>query len=141
MRMGRKLMNLVLGELGDRCTLLNTAVVGQPLYESLDFEAIGTLFTSIRARWPLSSRLHCRREKASARPNRAKARTIELANCKTPLGYPKRSGPDGKKIIAIRPAIAPLIAKLSKWNARGEISLKEAARKAHATEPACDSRS
>lgn len=47
--MGRKLMNLVLGELGDRYTLLNTAVVRQPLYESLDFEAIGTLFTSIRA--------------------------------------------------------------------------------------------
>jgi hypothetical protein len=70
MRMGRKLMNLALRERGDRCTPLNTAVVGQPLYESLDFEAIGTLFTSIRARWPLSSRLHCRREKASARPNR-----------------------------------------------------------------------
>ena len=69
MRIGRKLINLVLGELGNRCTLLNTTVAGQPLYESLDFEAIGTLFTSIRARWPLSSRLHCRREKASARPN------------------------------------------------------------------------
>ena len=69
------------------------------------------------------------------------ARTIELATCKTPLGYPKRSGPDGKKISAIRPAIAPLIAKLSKWYARGEISLKEAARKAHVPEPACDSRS
>ena len=69
------------------------------------------------------------------------ARTIELANRKTPLGYPKRSGPDGKKIIAIRPAIAPLIAKLSEWYARGEILLKEAARKAHVTEPACDSHS
>jgi hypothetical protein len=69
------------------------------------------------------------------------ARTIELANCKMPLCYPKRSGPDGKKIIAIRPAIAPLIAKLSEWYARGEIWLKEAARKAHVTEPACDSRS
>jgi hypothetical protein len=69
------------------------------------------------------------------------ARTIELANCKTPLNYPKRSGPDGKRIIAIRPAIAPLIAKLSEWYAQGEISLKEAARKAHATETVCHSRS
>lgn len=47
MRMGRKLMNLVLGELGDRCTLLNATV--QPLYESLGIKAIGTPFTSIRA--------------------------------------------------------------------------------------------
>jgi site-specific DNA recombinase len=51
---------------------------------------------------------------------------------KTPLGYRNITGPDGKKIIAAEPAIAPLIAKLFEWYARGDISLKEAARKAHA---------
>jgi hypothetical protein len=94
MRIGRKLMNLVLGELGDRCTLLNATVAGQPLYESLGFKAIGTPYTSIRARWPPSSRLHCRREKASAWPKPGDiARIIELANRKTPLGYRNITGP------------------------------------------------
>jgi site-specific DNA recombinase len=51
---------------------------------------------------------------------------------KTPLGYRNATGPDGKKIIASDPAIAPLITKLFEWYARGDISLKEAARKAHA---------
>jgi DNA invertase Pin-like site-specific DNA recombinase len=51
---------------------------------------------------------------------------------KCPLGYRNITGPDGKKIIATDPAIAPLIAKLCEWYARGDISLKEAARKAHA---------
>jgi site-specific DNA recombinase len=51
---------------------------------------------------------------------------------KCPLGYRNVSGSDGKKIIATDPAIAPLIAKLFEWYARGDISLKEAARKAHA---------
>jgi site-specific DNA recombinase len=50
---------------------------------------------------------------------------------KTPLGYRNITGPDGKKIIATEPTIAPLIAKLFEWYARGDISLKEAARKAH----------
>ena len=50
---------------------------------------------------------------------------------KSPLGYRNVTGPDGKKIIATDPAIAPLIAKLFDWYGRGEISLKEAARKAH----------
>ena len=49
---------------------------------------------------------------------------------KTPLGYRNVIGPDGKKIIATDPAIAPLIAKLFDWYARGDISLKEAAVKA-----------
>src|SRR6516164_3413791 len=49
-----------------------------------------------------------------------------------PLGYRNITGSDGKKIIASDPAIAPLIAKLFEWYARGDISLKEAARKAHA---------
>jgi len=51
---------------------------------------------------------------------------------KTPLGYRNITGPNGKKIIAIDAAIAPLIAKLFDWYGRGDISLKEAARKAHA---------
>jgi site-specific DNA recombinase len=51
---------------------------------------------------------------------------------KTPLGYRNITGPDGKKIIATAPAIAPLISNLFEWYARGDISLKEAARKAHA---------
>ena len=51
---------------------------------------------------------------------------------KTPLGYRNITGPDGKKIIAADPAITPLIAKLFEWYARGDISLKESARKAHA---------
>ena len=51
---------------------------------------------------------------------------------KCPLGYRNVTAPDGKKIIAIDPTIAPLIAKLFEWYARGDISLKEAARKAHA---------
>ncbi len=50
---------------------------------------------------------------------------------KTPLGYRNITGPDGKRIIATDPATAPLIAKLFEWYARGDISLKEAARKAH----------
>jgi DNA invertase Pin-like site-specific DNA recombinase len=51
---------------------------------------------------------------------------------KSPLGYRNITGPDGKKIIATDPAIAPLIAKLFEWYAHGDISLKEAARKVHA---------
>jgi DNA invertase Pin-like site-specific DNA recombinase len=50
---------------------------------------------------------------------------------KTPLGYRNITGPDGKKIIATDPTIAPLIAKLFEWYGHGDISLKEAARKAH----------
>src|SRR5262245_26956945 len=51
---------------------------------------------------------------------------------KTPLGYRNITGPDGKKIIATDPALARLIIKLSQWYARDNLSLKEAARKAHA---------
>src|SRR5579875_82791 len=51
---------------------------------------------------------------------------------KCPLGYRNITGSDGKKIIATDPAIAPLIVKLFEWYAQGHISLKEAARKAHA---------
>jgi hypothetical protein len=49
---------------------------------------------------------------------------------KTPLGYRNITGPDGKKIIALDPALAPIVARLFDWYARGDISLKEAARKA-----------
>jgi site-specific DNA recombinase len=51
---------------------------------------------------------------------------------KTPLGYRNIAGPDGKKIIAVDPALSPIVARLFEWYARGDISLKEAARKAHA---------
>ena len=51
---------------------------------------------------------------------------------KCPLGYRNITRPDGKKIIATDPPIAPLIAKLFEWYAHGDISLKEAARKARA---------
>src|SRR6516165_12223800 len=51
---------------------------------------------------------------------------------KCPLGYRNITGPDGKKIIATDPVIAPLVAKLFEWYARGDISLKEAARKGQA---------
>lgn len=40
---GRRLMELLLEELGDRCTLLNATVAGQPLYQSLGFTPIGTI--------------------------------------------------------------------------------------------------
>src|SRR5215204_5623883 len=51
---------------------------------------------------------------------------------KTPLGFRNITGPDGKKIIDTDPALSPIVAKLFEWYARGDISLKEAARKAHA---------
>src|SRR5919106_2249524 len=52
---------------------------------------------------------------------------------KCPLGYRNITGLDGKKIIATDPATAPLISRLFEWYARGDISLKEAARKARPT--------
>jgi site-specific DNA recombinase len=51
---------------------------------------------------------------------------------KTPLGYRNVNGPDGKKIIATDPAVAPLITKLFESYATGRTSLKEAAREARA---------
>ena len=51
---------------------------------------------------------------------------------KTPLGYRNIIGPDGKKIIAVDTAVAPIVAKLFDWYASGGISLKEAAKKAQA---------
>jgi GNAT superfamily N-acetyltransferase len=40
---GRQLMKRVLQELGERCTLLNATVAGQPLYQGLGFTPIGTI--------------------------------------------------------------------------------------------------
>jgi GNAT superfamily N-acetyltransferase len=40
---GRRLMDLVLQELGERCMLLNATAAGQPLYASLGFEPAGTI--------------------------------------------------------------------------------------------------
>ena len=51
---------------------------------------------------------------------------------KTPLGYQNVTGPDGRKIIAVDPQVAPLIAKLFEWYATGMLSLKELAREARA---------
>jgi site-specific DNA recombinase len=51
---------------------------------------------------------------------------------KTPLGYRNITGPDGKKVIAADPGVGPIISKLFEWYARGNISLKEVAKKAQA---------
>jgi site-specific DNA recombinase len=51
---------------------------------------------------------------------------------KTPLGYRNIIGPDGKKIIAVDTAVAPIVAKLFDWYASGGIALKEAAKKVQA---------
>lgn len=51
---------------------------------------------------------------------------------KTPLGYRNVDGPDGKKIIAVDPSVAPLVTKLFEWYSTGTLSLKELARKARA---------
>jgi GNAT superfamily N-acetyltransferase len=40
---GRQLMDLVLQELGERCTLLNATPAGQPLYARLGFKPAGTI--------------------------------------------------------------------------------------------------
>jgi site-specific DNA recombinase len=51
---------------------------------------------------------------------------------KTPLGYLNSTGPDGKKVIVVDTALAPIVARLFEWYARGDLSLQEVARKAHA---------
>jgi site-specific DNA recombinase len=50
----------------------------------------------------------------------------------TPLGCRNITGPDGKKIITPDPVLSPIVARLFEWYARGDVSLKEAARNAHA---------
>src|ERR1700724_307637 len=49
---------------------------------------------------------------------------------KSPLGYRNVSGSDGKKIIAVDPEGAPIVAKLCEWYATGQYALKEVAQKA-----------
>ena len=44
---------------------------------------------------------------------------------RTPLGYRNITRPDGKKIIATDPAVAPIIAKLFEWYATGQYSVRE----------------
>jgi DNA invertase Pin-like site-specific DNA recombinase len=44
---------------------------------------------------------------------------------KCPMGYRNVTGPDGKKIIAIDPEVAPIIAKLFEWYASGQYSMQE----------------
>ena len=49
---------------------------------------------------------------------------------KTPLGYRNITGPEGKKIIATDPAVAPIVAKLFEWYATGQYSMQEVSRMA-----------
>ena len=49
---------------------------------------------------------------------------------KTPLGYRNVAGPDGKRIIATDPDVAPIVSKLFEWYATGQYSLQETACKA-----------
>jgi hypothetical protein len=49
---------------------------------------------------------------------------------KSPLGYRNVAGPDGKKIIATDPEVAPIVSKLFEWYATGQYTLKEVAQKA-----------
>ncbi|MGE3784518.1 MAG: recombinase family protein [Alphaproteobacteria bacterium] len=51
---------------------------------------------------------------------------------KTPLGYLNITGPDGRKVIAVDPDIAPVISKLFEWYGTGEYALKDVAKKARA---------
>ena len=51
---------------------------------------------------------------------------------KTPLGYLNVTGPDGRKVIAVDPEVAPIVSKLFEWYADGQYSLKEVAKKARA---------
>jgi site-specific DNA recombinase len=51
---------------------------------------------------------------------------------KTPLGHRNIIGPNGKKIIAVDKAVAPIVVKLFEWYASGKISLNEAAKKVQA---------
>jgi site-specific DNA recombinase len=46
-----------------------------------------------------------------------------------PLGYLNVMGPDGKKIIAPDPEVAPLISKVFEWYATGSVSLREVTKK------------
>jgi site-specific DNA recombinase len=49
---------------------------------------------------------------------------------KSPLGYRNVAGPDGKKVIATDPEVAPIVSKLFEWYATGQYALKEIAQKA-----------
>src|SRR5215208_2980785 len=51
---------------------------------------------------------------------------------KTPLGYRNITGPDGKKVIVVDPAVAPTVSKLFEWYATGQLALKDVAKKARA---------
>ena len=51
---------------------------------------------------------------------------------KAPLGYLNVTGPDGRKVIAADPDVAPIVAKLFEWYATGEFALKGVAKKARA---------
>ncbi len=44
---------------------------------------------------------------------------------KTPLGYRNVTGPDGKKVIAVDPALSPIVSQMFDWYARGDISRRK----------------
>ena len=72
--------------------------------------------------------LHCS-SAASRHPSLA-IRLCPVYTKQTPLGYRNVTGPDGKKIIASDPTVAPIVTKLFEWYATGRHSLKEGARMA-----------
>jgi DNA invertase Pin-like site-specific DNA recombinase len=49
---------------------------------------------------------------------------------KAPLGYRNVLGPEGKRIIALDPAVAPIITKMFEWYADGTLAMEEVAEKA-----------
>lgn len=51
---------------------------------------------------------------------------------RAPLGYLNVTGPDGRKIIAVDPEIAPQVAKLFEWYATGDYALRDLGKKARA---------
>ena len=51
---------------------------------------------------------------------------------KTPLGYLNLTGPDGRKVIAVYPEVAPIVSMPSELYATGEFALKDVAKKARA---------
>ncbi len=50
---------------------------------------------------------------------------------KAPLGYVNCLGPEGKRIIAVDPRVAPIVSKCFEWYADGLTSLSDVAKKAH----------
>jgi hypothetical protein len=54
-------------------------------------------------------------EKLSTFPGQVQKAEQGIWPTKTPLGYRNITGPDGEKIIATDPALAPIVARLFEW--------------------------